>query len=291
MKPQLLKKIFFFLTVFLVTISLGTTVFSQDNNAENDTAATEGENAAAQPSEMGGGWQVKDYKPYIKSLDDLRKLSEQYSENILQQAIDEYAKGLDLIQDMESNVERLNKMYKNSKNLNERWYWQEIDRKNQQKRRIGMIKYEAKLKSVTHFTRSINLMDQVQNADVIKDEKFINFKIKLYQVYVSCQYDIHNLKPCIPILERYIEINETTKKDVWAYKYLASCYGYMENIMRKNYKHSNGDTKAIEYKQKKNKALLTAAELQFGIDSVEYKHLKEVVELDEKKSYQLNDFK
>lgn len=288
MKPQKQKSFYYLVTVFFITAVLSIAVFAQDppaeENTENPATTTE-----EQPSDIGG-WRFTDYKPYISSLEDLKKLSKEYSENILRQSIDEYSKGMDIIQDMESNIERLNTMYENNKNLNERWYWQEIDRKNQQKRRIALLKYESKLKSVTHFTRSINLMDQVRNPDVLKDEKFINFKIKLYQAYVSSQYDIHNLKPCIPVLERYIKINDKAKKDIWAYRYLASCYGYMENIM-KRYKNSSGDVKSIEFKQKKNKALLTAAELQYGIDSTEYKHLKEGVELDEKKSYQLNDFK
>ncbi|MEJ5362955.1 MAG: hypothetical protein WHV26_12920, partial [Spirochaetota bacterium] len=125
--------------------------------------------------------------------------------------------------------------------------------------------------------------------EVRKDPKFVNFQIRLYQAYVSTQYDLYNLKPCIPILERYIEINDQTKNDVWAYKYLSSCYGYMEGVLLK-YKQGT-EQEQLQYKQKKNMYMLRAAELQYGIDSPQYKHLREIVSKDEKKSEKINEFK
>ncbi|HDP81157.1 MAG TPA: hypothetical protein ENN21_09995 [Spirochaetes bacterium] len=236
-----------------------------------------------------GGWRIKDFKPYVKALRDLEKLNKEYSENLLKLAIDEYATGLDILEDMENEINKLTSANKEKKNLNERWYWQEIDRKNQEVRQIAKMKYEAKLKSVTYFTRAINHLDEIQFTEVRKEPRFVNFQTRLFQVYVSSQYDLHNLKPCIPILERYITINEETKKDVWAYKYLTSCYGFMESMLSK-YRQGSED-EATRYKMLKNRYMLQAVEIQFGVDSPEYKHLQEVVQLDEKKSERINDFK
>ena len=241
-----------------------------------------------EPSELGG-WRVTDFQPYIKALAELEKLSDEYSENLLKMVIDEYSTGIDILSDMEVEVNKLKATFAKRNNLNERWYWQEIDRKNQEKRQISYLKYEAKTKSVTYFTRAINHMDDIQSVKVKADPAFINAKIRLYQAYISTQYDIQSLLPCIKVLEHYIQINEKTKNDQWAYNYLASCYGYMEAQTAKS--RIIGEDEKLLWKQKKNRALLTAAELKYSVDSPQYKHLKEVVELDEKKSASINDFR
>ena len=234
------------------------------------------------------GWRVKDYRPYLKAMRDLEKLNKEYSENLLRVAIDEYSNGLDILGDMEREVKRLIKYYNDKKNFNEQWFWQEIDRKNREKRHIAMVKKEAKIKSVTFFVKAINHLDEIESREVREKSEFQNFQIRLYQVYVSTQYDVHNFMPCIPILERYINLNYKTRNDVWAYKYLSSCYAFMEAMFKK-YRHSTQE-QIFHYKQRKNKHMLFAAELKYGINSAEYKHLQEVVEVDEKKTQLLNDF-
>ncbi len=235
------------------------------------------------------GWRIKDFKPYVKAIQELEKLSKEYSDNLLKLAIDEYSTGIDILEDMENDVNKLIETNQKNKNLHEQWYWQEIDRREQEKRQIAMMKFEAKTKAITYFTRAINHMDEITFEEVRKDPKFVNFQIRLYQAYVSTQYDLYNLKPCIPILERYIEINDQTKNDVWAYKYLSSCYGYLESVLLK-YKQGT-EQEQLQYKQKKNLYMLRAAELQYGIDSPQYKHLREIVSKDEKKSEKINEFK
>jgi len=231
----------------------------------------------------------KRLQTYVKAIQELEKLSKEYSDNLLKLAIDEYSTGIDILEDMENDVNKLIETNQKNKNLQEQWYWQEIDRREQEKRQIAMMKFEAKTKAVTYFTRAINHMDEITFEEVRKDPKFVNFQIRLYQAYVSTQYDLYNLKPCIPILERYIEINDQTKNDVWAYKYLSSCYGYMEGVLLK-YKQGT-EQEQLQYKQKKNMYMLRAAELQYGIDSPQYKHLREIVSKDEKKCEKINEFK
>ncbi|MBN1495410.1 MAG: hypothetical protein JXA07_01485 [Spirochaetes bacterium] len=235
------------------------------------------------------GWRIRDFKPYIKAIEELEKLNKEYSDNLLKLAIDEYSTALDILEDMENEVIKIKAANKEKKNLNERWYWQEIDRKNQEQRQVAMKKMEAKMKSVTYLTRSIDYLDQIQHPEVRQEPKFLNFMSRLFQVYVSTQYDLQNFKPCIAILERYLSISEESSKDIWAYKYLASCYGYMEKVLAK-YKHASED-EINTYKNKKNRSMLQAVELKYGIDSPHYKHMQEVVEQDEKKAERINDFR
>ena len=235
------------------------------------------------------GWRVNDFQPYIQAAKDLEKLTVEFSENMLRLSIDEFSTGIDILEDMEYEIQKLIEKNKNSKNLSEQYYWQEIDRKNREKRQIGMMKTESKMKSITYFVKAINHMDDIQSILVQEKKEFTNFQARLYQVYISVQYDLHNFLPCIPILERYIALNEKNRTDIWAYKYLSSCYGYMETIQSK-YRHAS-EEQIIQYKQKKNRYMLFAAELKYGVDSVQYKHLREIVEQDEKKTEMLNDFR
>jgi len=235
------------------------------------------------------GWRIRDFKPYVKAIQELERLNKEYSENLLKLAIDEYSTGLDILEDMENDVIKLKAANKERKNLSERFYWQEIDRKNQEQRQVAAKKFEAKMKAVTYFTRSINYLDQIQHQEIRQEPRFQNFQTRLFQVYVSTQYDLQNFMPCIPILERYVALSDKNAKDIWAYKYMASCYGYMEKILAK-YRHASED-EINNYKTKKNRSMLQAVELKYGIDSPHYKHMQEIVEQDEKKSERINDFK
>lgn len=235
------------------------------------------------------GWRIRDFKPYVKAIEELEKLNKEYSDNLLKLAIDEYSTALDILEDMENEVIKLKTANKEKKNLGERWYWQEIDRKNAEQRQVAGKKYEAKMKSVTYLTKSINYLDKIQHPEIRNEPRFMNFQSRLYQVYVSTEYDLQNFLPCIAILERYITLSDKNAKDIWAYKYMASCYGYMEKVLTK-YKHASED-EITKYKSKKNRSMLQAVELKYGIESPHYKHMQEIVEQDEKRSERINDFK
>jgi hypothetical protein len=288
-KEKITGYVFAFIIMIIFCLSPGFIAW-QSAAAQEPKKGAEAEPAKDQPWEWEiSGWRISDFKPYIKAMQDLQKVSTEYSELLLKQAMDEYATGIDLLEDMENQIIRQREINKNKKNLNEKWYWQEVDRKNQEERQILRIKQEAKMKSISSFVKAIDDLDQISSKDVNEKPELTNFKIRLFQVYVSTQYDLHNFLQCLPILERYIAINDTTRKDLWAYKYMSNCYAFVETMLSKN-KRSNPDT-VLAYKQKKNKSLLQAAEIQFGIESVEYKHLHEIVEKDEIKNERLNDFR
>ncbi len=271
------------LSLLFMTLSVGISAQDQENeNQETEAKVNEMDVADS-------AWRIKDFKPYIKAIKELEKLNREYSENLLKMAIDEYATGLDILEDMEHEIVQMRTDNKNRKFLNERFYWQEIDRKNREHRQIARKKYTAKMKAVTYFTRSIKTLDEIAAPEIRQDAKFINFQSRLYQVYVSTQYDLGNLKPCIPILERYITLRDENKKDIWAYKYMASCYGYMENVLAKS--RNVPEDLIMKYKNLKNRSMLQAVEIKYGVDSPHYKRLQDIVELDERKSERINDFK
>ncbi len=276
----------------IVAIMLGTGIQNRSAAQQQPDKKKEGEKKGLKNEFLDvevTGWRIRDFKPYVQAIKDLEKLNKEYSENLLRLAIDEYSTGLGILEDMDNEVIKLKSGYKKKKYLNERFYWQEIDRKNQEMRQVSAKKYEAKMKAVTYFTKSIDYLDQIQHVEIRNEPRFLNFQSRLYQVYVSTQYDLQNFKPCIAILERYIAISDANAKDIWAYKYLASCYGYMQKILAK-YKHASED-EINAFKNKKNRSMLQAVELKYGVESPHYKQMQEIVEQDEKKSERINDFK
>ncbi len=271
--------------LMVLFFSANNMTFSQDQPKKG----TDADKKEEKGDEEVTGWRVRDFRPYIQAIEELEKLNKDYSDNLLKLAIDEYATGLDILEDMENEVIKMKTANREKKYLNERFYWQEIDRKNSEMRQIARKKFEAKMRAVTYFTRAINYLDTIANVEVKQEDKYVNFQSRLYQVYVSTQYDLLNYKPCIPILERYITIGERQKGDMWAYKYLASCYGYMQKVLEKYQR--NAEDEILQYKIKKNRSLLTATELKYGAESPHFKRMQELVEQDEKKSEMINDFR
>ncbi|MFC1670059.1 hypothetical protein ACFL20_06660 [Spirochaetota bacterium] len=291
MKRTKIKMKLFLLSIFtiMIAISLNSDVFAQTGKEKEKDKKEKISKDIKKENEEVKGWRIKDYKPYIRAIKELEKLNKEYSDNILKMAIDEFSTGIDILDDMENDVLKYSEGLKSKKYLNERWYWQEIDRKRGQKRKIYMMKRKAKLKAITFFTRAIMNIDNIRSNTVRQDSKFISFQTQLFQIYVSTNYDLHNFKPCIPILERYITLSDKAKKDVWAYKYLTSCYGYMEKVLEKT--RISTEDLVLYYKHKKNRSMLRAVELKYGVDSPHFKHLQAIVETDEKKSQMINDFK
>jgi len=281
---SIIKKSFTLFSGIFLICALFTGTASAQQNTQTD--ANKQADVATTGDKTKDGWMTNDYVPYISTIKDLEKLSKEYSEFLLKRSIDEYSKGFDTLEDMQSEITRLRDIYKNTKYLNEKWYWQEVDRKNAQDRYLNRIKTEAKIKSVTYFTRAINTLDEVKSNELKNNETFIDYKSKLFRIYVSIQYDLGNMKPCIPILERYITMRDENRKDIWAYKYLSSCYAVMEAMLDKSSK--TNEENIIYYKNKKNQSTLMAVELQYGIESPEFKEVQKIVQQDERKSQVIN---
>ncbi len=262
------------------------TLFSASAFAQTDPKADVKKEEVNVNEKSKDGWMTSDYKPYMSTIKDLERLSKEYSEFLLKRSVDEFSKGFDTLEDMQAEVIRLKEVYKGAKYLNEKWYWQEVDRKNAQDRYISRLKMEAKMKSITYFTRAINTLDEIKSNELKNNNLFIDYKSKLFRIYVSVQYDLGNMKPCIPILERYITMRDENRKDLWAYKYLSSCYAVMEAMLDKSGKTNEEDV--IYFKNKKNHAILMAVEMQYGVESPEFKDVQKVVQADERKGAVVN---
>jgi len=224
-------------------------------------------------------WHNPDYRPYIKSFHELIKLSQGFGDNKIRLSKSNYQTGVDIIRKMRERVQRFREESAEAKHLDEKWYWQTIDRKNKEDRIVAMMKQKAKMKSVTYFTRAIQHLDQVQRRGIRESEVFKTLLANIYRNWVKFQYDLGNLPQCIDLLERYMKIDPKYEEEVAPHKYIASAYGFQERLLRKT---GGGSEDEIRFfKKKKNENLLRAAELMYGKSSPEYEQIMELVNRDE----------
>ena len=223
-------------------------------------------------------WKNADYRDYNGAFSDLHKLSKAFANNKYRLALSAYQSGVNTIIKMRDEVELYRKQNSEAKHLNEKWYWQVVDRKAREERVIAKMKRQAKLESVTYFTRAINHMDDITNPDLREKPAFKTLLSAIYRNWIMYQYDLSNLPQTIPILELYIEIDDN-EKEYPAHKYLAQAYAFQENMIKK-YKMGTED-QMLRFRYKKNVHLLRAAELKYSKDSPEYKHIVNLVNRDE----------
>jgi hypothetical protein len=223
-------------------------------------------------------WKNQDYSGYNKAFEDLHKLSKAFANNKYRLALSSYQSGMNTILKMRESVEQYRKEQAEKKRLDEKWYWQKIDRKANEERYIAREKMSAKLAAVTYFTKAINHLDDITNPDLKETEAYKTLLSSVYRSWIMAEYDTQNFPQCIPILELYLEIKEN-EKEYPAHKYLASCYSFEENTLKK-YK-AGSDDQIQKLKYKKNVHLLRATELKYGKGTVEYKHIVDLVNKDE----------
>ncbi|MEQ9365015.1 MAG: hypothetical protein RIF32_12260 [Leptospirales bacterium] len=223
-------------------------------------------------------WKNADYRDYNKAFSELHQLSRAFANNKYRLALSAYQSGVNTIIKMRDEVELFRKQSAEAKYLNEKWYWQIIDRKAREERQINRKKRSAKLESVTYFTRAINHMDEIKNPDLREKPAFKRLLSAVFRNWVMYQFDLGNLPQCIPILELYIEI-DTNEKEYPAHKYLAQCYAFQEQMIKKY--NVGTEDQMFRFRYKKNVHLLRAAELKYGKESAEYKHVVNLVNRDE----------
>lgn len=254
--------------LFLTTVALS----AQDQNPPEDPSKKMAEEAEAK-------WHNPDYRPYISAFDDLIKLSDAFAENKLRLALSNYQTGRSLVQKMREDVQRFREEAAEAKHLNEKWYWQTIDRKAREERIVQMKKDKAKMRAVTYFTRAIHHLDEIGNRKVRESEKFKALQADVYRDWIIQQYDLQNIPQTIDITERYIKLDPKYETEISPHKFLASAYGFKEAVANK---YSSGtEDERLFYKKKKNEHLLRATELKYKKDSPEYEQILELVNRDE----------
>jgi len=223
-------------------------------------------------------WKNPDFKAYNKNFQELHTLSKAFANNKFRLALSNYQSGVNVLFKNRDWVEQYRKEEAEKKRLDEKWYWQKVDRKAREERVVSREKNTSKQAALNYFTRSINHLDEIKNPDLRERPEFKRLLSDVYRNWVMVEYDLQNLPQTIPILELYIEIDDN-EKEYPAHKYLASAYAFEENMIKKY--GGGSEDQMLKYRYKKNVHLLRATELKYGKDSPEYKHIVNLVNRDE----------
>lgn len=222
-------------------------------------------------------WKNSDYKAYHKAFEELQKLSNAFGNNQYRLALAAYNSGMNTLYKMEERVAAFKKEQAEKKRLDEKWYWQKVDRKSAEDRWVGREKQAAKLKAVSYFTKAITYLDEIKNPDLRERPEYKTLLSFVFRSWIMAEYDTQNFPQCIPILELYLEIDKN-ELEYPAHKYLANCYAFEENVLKK----AGGPEDQINrFKNKKNTHLLRATELKYGKETVEYREMVKMVNRDE----------
>ena len=250
------------------------------NQPAQETVPDQGEQTTEQFStENEVRWVNEDYRSYSSAFRELERLSDVYSRNKLRLALTSFQTGKSIINQMHEEVRKINLESVEGLHLAEKWYWQTIDRKLKEERMIRNLKRRSKIKAVTHYTRAIHNLDEVQNRQVRDSDEFQRLLSSTYIEWVLHQYDLGNVSQCADILERYIALDPSYEREVTPHKYLASVYAYKERMLVAN--DAGSEREILFYKKKKNQHLLRAAELKYTKDSLEYEKMIDLVNRDE----------
>ena len=223
-------------------------------------------------------WKNADYRDYNRTFAELHQLSRAFANNKYRLALSSYQSGVNTIIKMRDEVELFRKENANARHMNEKWYWQVVDRKAREERVIHGMRRKAKVEAVTYFTRAVNHLDEIKNPDLREKPAFKKLLSAVYRNWIMYQFDLGNLPQNIHMIELYLEIDEN-EKEYPAHKYLAQCYAFQETMIDK-YGVGTED-QMFRFRYKKNVHLLRATELKYGKDSAEYKHVVNVVNRDE----------
>jgi len=269
-------------TVLLAVFATPAAIFGQPAAKPAETPKKEDkkeEKKDTPADEKEAKWYNPDYRPYVASFDELYKLGDDFANNKFRLALSNYQTGRSIMDKMREEVQRNKEEWADAKYLNEKWYWQTIDRKMREERILLEKKNRAKIKAVTYFTRAINHLDEIQNRSFREKQQMKDLTAAVYRDWIIAQYDLGNLPQTIDLLERYLKIDPAFESEISPHKYLASAYGFKEAVAEKYNKGTEAER--IFYKKNKNKHLLRAAELKYKKDSPEYEHILELVNRDE----------
>lgn len=245
----------------------------------DDAGLTEDQKARTKViQEQEALWKNPDFKAYNKNFQELHQLSKAFANNKFRLALSNYQSGVNVLLKNREWVEQFRKEEAEKKRLDEKWYWQRVDRKAREERVVSREKLSSKQMALNYFTRAINHMDEIRNPDLRERPEFKRLLSDVYRNWIMVEYDLQNLPQTIPILELYIEIDDN-EKEYPAHKYLASAYAFEENMIKKY--GGGSEDQMLKFRYKKNVHLLRATELKYGKDSPEYKHIVNIVNRDE----------
>ncbi len=152
----------------------------------------------------------------------------------------------------------------------DKYDWQKKTREIDQDRESKRISLEGRKNSVMELVKGMVALDKIENPSAVTSQVYIDLKASIYREYTKHQLRMKNYNQAMDMIEQYISLGDTYKKESEPHKLLAVCYEFNERQASKYKK----DSIARKFKRKKNQELLLYSELAYGKDSAQYKKIQ-----------------
>jgi hypothetical protein len=152
----------------------------------------------------------------------------------------------------------------------DKYDWQKKTREIDQDRESKRISLEGRKNAVMELVKGMVALDKIENPSAVTSQVYIDLKASIYREYTKHQLRMKNYNQAMDMIEQYISLGDTYKKESEPHKLLAVCYEFNERQASKYKK----DSIAKKFKRKKNQELLLYSELAYGKDSAQYKKIQ-----------------
>lgn len=152
----------------------------------------------------------------------------------------------------------------------DKYDWQKKTREIDQDRESKRISLEGRKNSVMELVKGMTALDKIENPEAVTSQVYIDIKASIYREYIKHQLRMKNYNQAMDMIEQYISLGESYKKESEPHKLLAVCYEFNERQAAKYKKESI----ARKFKRKKNQELLLYSEIAYGKDSAQYKKIQ-----------------
>jgi len=120
------------------------------------------------------------------------------------------------------------------------------------------------------LVKGMAALDKIENPAAVTSQVYIDLKASIYREYIKHQLRMKNYNQAMDMIEQYVSLGDSYKKESEPHKLLAVCYEFNERQASKYKKESI----ARKFKRKKNQELLLYSEIAYGKDSTQYKRIQ-----------------
>jgi len=203
----------------------------------------------------------------IKIIDDL---SEENTIARMEEAKNHFNTSLAIYKASEKLIKDKRESASKESKPQDKYDWQKKTREIDQDRESKRISLEGRKNSVMELVKGMTALDKIENPEAVTSQVYIDIKASIYREYIKHQLRMKNYNQAMDMIEQYISLGDSYKKESEPHKLLAVCYEFNERQAAKYKKESI----ARKFKRKKNQELLLYSEIAYGKDSAQYKKIQ-----------------
>ncbi|MCB1142897.1 MAG: hypothetical protein H7A24_15340 [Leptospiraceae bacterium] len=202
----------------------------------------------------------------IKIIDDL---SEENTIARMEEARNHFNTSLASYKSSEKLIKDKKEARENEIRPQDKYEWQVKAREMEYEREYKRISLEGRKNSVMELVKGMTAMDKIENPNAVTSQVYIDLKASIYREYIKHQLRMKNYNQAMDMIEQYLNLGDSFKRESEPHKLLAICYEFNERQASKYKK----EYIARKFRRKKNQELLLYSELAYGKDSNQYKRI------------------